>query len=147
MKVEQSSVNHGIINLKKESKYIPQPQFKRRDMLIWYIETRLEELNNISLGTTKDRLLASQNEYQRLKSGIHWLLTRPYEQSFSSSQELFEFIQSGISQNLNTLKTTLINHINNNHIPQSIDFNKYQHLVNIQQDWQKYMNLIINIVE
>ena len=146
MKENKSSINHGVINLKKNN-YTPKPEFKRRDMMMWYIETRLDELNNISLGATQQELLLAQMEYKRLKSGVYYLLSKQYEEIFENSNHFFQFIQAGISKDLNILKETLINHINNNHMPQLIDLNRFDYLNKVQTDWQKYMNLIIHVVE
>jgi len=145
-----TQVNHGVINLKKEQKdqiIISQPQFKRKDMLIWYIQSRLEQLNETSMGATKDNILDAAQEYKRLKSGILYFLTRHYEEKFDNSNMFFQYIQNHLTINLETIKETIINHINNNHLPQQIDLNRYAYLLAVQEDWQVYLNKIKNVVE
>jgi len=142
-----TQVNHGIINLKKDQPVIPYSKFKRRDMLYWHIQARLEELNGISMGATKDKILSAAEEYKRLKSGILYFLTRHYEEQFDNSNMFFQYIQNHLTINLETIKETIINHINNNHLPQQIDLNRYAYLLAVQEDWQVYLNKIKNVVE
>lgn len=144
-----SQVNHGIINLLKEEKVISlgKPQFKRKDMMIWYIQSRMEELDKISLAATKDKLISYAQEYKRLKGGILFMLTKTYDQEFDNSNLFFQFIQNSITINLATIKETITNHILNNHPPQQIDLNRFNYLLAIQEDWQVYLNKIKNIQE
>lgn len=125
-------------------------KFNRRNTLISILEDRIKELkDNLSSseGLFSDKRDHMRKEYLRLKSGIYFFVTRQYDQEFDNSQELFKHIQSHISINLEVIRETIINHINNNHTPQDIDIRRFEYITKVQEDWQKYMNLIINVVE
>lgn len=129
------------------STVIGKPEMKAKDMLEWYIQIHLENLQSKAASNLTDQntLKAIATEYSRISVSLTTLINEKSKLGFLSSAKLFEELEGELKLNIERGKAQVIKALDENKIPEPHILNTLDNNIHLQKYWYFFKDKIKGI--